>query len=245
MPTGWVQTKLRSGTAIVLVDGIDELPESERGAARTWLRELLTSFPEARYIVSSRPAAVAEAWLDRESFDPAEIQAMTWPDVQALIEQWHQAFKRITTDESVRSYLAEAQRRLLAEIEARRHLRQLTTNPLLTALLCALNVDRRMRLPNDRMEIYKVALDMLLERRDAERQIAAVDFHLSRKDKMLLLEDLAYWLIRNGWSDASIERVTERITQRLCTMPRVDADATSVVKYLLDRSGVIRRRSAV
>ena len=82
---------------------------------------------------------------------------------------------------------------------------------------------------------------MLLERRDFERRINASNFELSRRDKMLLLEDLAYWLIRNGWSDASIDRITERFDQRLSSMPRVSAGGAVVVKFLLDRSGVIRQ----
>ncbi|WP_336158724.1 hypothetical protein [Amycolatopsis sp. VC5-11] len=30
MPTGWVQHRLRTGRAVVLVDGIDELPAKRR-----------------------------------------------------------------------------------------------------------------------------------------------------------------------------------------------------------------------
>ena len=54
---------------------------------------------------------------------------------------------------------------------ADRHLRALTVSPLLCALVCALNRERRTQLPRDRMEIYEAALDMLLERRDRERGV--------------------------------------------------------------------------
>lgn len=241
MPTGWVHEKLRAGQAVVLVDGIDELPESERAPARSWLRDLLDSFPDSRFIVTSRPAAVTEAWLDREEFDPAEIQPMTWSDVQALVEQWHTAFLGLTIDNEERRVIRESQDRLLEELKVHRHLLQLAANPLLSALLCALNLDRRTFLPRDRMDVYRVALDMLLERRDVERRILTSGTVLSRRDKLLLLEDLAYWLIRNGWSDAPFNRVAERFDQRLRSMPHADVDGSEAVKILLDRSGIIRR----
>jgi hypothetical protein len=241
MPTGWVQDKMREGLAVVLVDGIDELRESERAPARAWLRDLILAFPEARYVVTSRPAAVTEEWLIREQFDPAEIEPMTWSGVQNLIEHWHAAFYSATVDDSDRTMITESKYQLLREIAAHRHLLQLATNPLLTALLCALNLDRRMLLPRDRMEVYKVALEMLLERRDAERRILTPNVGLSRKDKMLVLEDLAYWLIRNGWSEAEINRVRERVHQRIQSMPHVKTSGAEVVKYLLDRSGVLRQ----
>ena len=240
MPSGWVQEKLRNGQAVVLVDGIDELPEAERPIARTWLRDLLDSFPDSRFIVTSRPAAVTEAWLDREEFDPAEIQPMNWSDVRTLVEQWHAAFLGTTRDQEERAVIQESQRRLLGELTTHRHLMQLATNPLLSALLCALNLDRRTFLPRDRMDVYRVALEMLLERRDVERRISS-EVELSRRDKMLLLEDLAYWLIRNGWSDAPFDRVTERFDQRLNSMPQAHLSGREAASFLLDRSGIIRQ----
>jgi hypothetical protein len=240
MPDRWINDKLRAGEAVILVDGVDELPESQRGEARAWLRQLLDSYPEARYVVTSRPSAVTEAWLENEAFDPAEIQPMGITDIEAFIGHWHEAFRARRPD-SNQAEIGLSERKLLEEIRSHRHLRQLATSPLLTALLCALSVDRRTRLPRDRMELYGVALEMLLERRDTERGINNIEgSELSRADRMLLLQEFAYWLIRNNWSDAPVERVESLLDQKLRSILHVDLSGKHALKVLVDRSGILR-----
>src|SRR3954452_12200361 len=103
---------------------------------------------------------------------------------------------------------------LLHELTARAHLRRLARYPLLCALICALHRDRHAHLPGNRMELYEVALHMLLERRDTERNITT-NVVLTRTTKTLLLQNIAYWLIRNGWSEAPTDRVVDRLEKLL------------------------------
>ncbi len=49
---------LRDGRALLLVDGIDKIPEAERGPARDWPADLITAYPGNRWLVTSRPSAV-------------------------------------------------------------------------------------------------------------------------------------------------------------------------------------------
>jgi Leucine-rich repeat (LRR) protein len=94
-------------------------------------------------------------------------------------------------------------------------------------------------LPDNRMELYDVALQMLLERRDADRRIPPLP-GLNRTRKTLLIADLAYWLIRNDLTDAEVSRAVEQLGRRLNGMPEVRAEAESVYRHLLERSGLLR-----
>ncbi len=241
MPHGWVTGLLREGQALVLVDGVDELPESQRRTARMWLSTLVDTYPNAKYVITSRPGAAASTWLDDKGFTAAEVEPMSWPDIREFVRHWHDAFRAESGDAERLAQLATSESSLLESLNARRHLRLLATSPLLCALLCVLNFDRRAQLPEERMELYSTALDMLLKRRDVERLISADTVPLPKTAKRLLLEDLAYWLIRSGWSDAPRERVTERITRKLAAMPRARADdGAAVLDTLVIRSGLIR-----
>jgi predicted NACHT family NTPase len=60
MPPGWVHKLLRAGQALILVDGVDEMPEGQRERVRTWLADLVQTFHAARFVVTSRPVAVGE-----------------------------------------------------------------------------------------------------------------------------------------------------------------------------------------
>jgi hypothetical protein len=240
MPTGWVHENLRTGRALVLVDGVDELPASQRPIARSWLRELIDSFPEARYVVSSRPAAATSAWLDQDGFDDVQIQPMNESDISVFARHWHAALAEGSVDPEERARIEYAEHDILTALRSQRHLRQLATSPLLAALICALHLDRRTQLPRDRMELYSIALEMLLERRDIERQIATSTISMARADKLVVLQDLAYRLIRNGWTDVASDRVIERFREHLVTMPRIQASANQVYDELLTRSGLLR-----
>lgn len=241
MPMGWVTRLLREGRALVLIDGVDELPEPQRRSARTWLTTLVTTFPDAKYVITSRPGAAASTWLDDHRFTAAEVEPMSWPDVREFVQHWHDAFRAESGETDRLAQLAASEAGLLESLNARRHLRSLATSPLLCALLCVLNLDRRAQLPDERMELYGTALDMLLERRDVERLIAPGEITLSKTIKRLLLEDLAYWLIRSGWSDAPRDRVIERVARGLAAMPRAGTDdGGAATDMLIVRSGLIR-----
>ncbi|RSS80870.1 NACHT domain-containing NTPase [Streptomyces sp. WAC06614] len=238
-PAGWVEELMLNGRALVLVDGVDEVPQRLRGRTETWLRSLVSAFPRARYVVTTRPSAVPEDWLAREGFVPHTLLPMEREDVGAFIGHWHRAARADCPGEDLDPYEAS----LREAVTARRDLGRLATNPLMCALLCALNRDRRMQLPRARKELYDAALDMLLVRRDTEREIAGVEgVHLTREEQLLLLQRFAYWLIRNGQVEAGRDETVELVAQWLDAMPQVREQGTpeQVFRHLLIRSGLLR-----
>jgi hypothetical protein len=240
MPDGWAHRMLKSGRALVLVDGVDELPAGRRPAAEEWLRELTAAFPDARYLVTSRPAAVPPTWLGRADFITCAIQPMAPSDIRQFIAHWHDAMRSMAAEQTSLEELDRFEHELQQLVGMRRELRQLATNPLLCALLCALNRDRRTLLPHGRIELYRVALEMFLQRRDSERQVTADAVPLTFADKYELLQDLAYWLLRNGLTDASREQLQQQLSVRLKTRRLVTASPTDVLTTLLERSGLLR-----
>jgi hypothetical protein len=239
MPPAWVQSQLRARTGLVLIDGVDELPEGQRQEARKWLRQLITTFPQARYVVTSRPSAVPPNWLSEEGFLVADLEPMTRSDIPIFVHRWHEAMREQAKNVDEVHELNDFESRLIEGIGLHRHLRQLSGYPLLCALLCALHRDRRAQLPGNRMELYEVALQMFLERRDSERRIHN-KLELTRTDQTLLLQDIAYWLVRNGQSEAPVSRITERIASKLESMAQISEKPHVVYKTLLERTGLIR-----
>ncbi|MGW5746448.1 NACHT domain-containing protein [Amycolatopsis sp. NPDC003861] len=231
MPSGWVQRHLRQGRAVVLVDGLDEVPDVRRREVREWLRELVGAFPRARFVVTTRPTAVTAGWLRDEGFTEVRLQPMTPRDVRTFVTRWHHALPDGPLDQERDA--------LIAAIGARSALRRLAENPLLCALLCALHHQGNGRLPENRMELYEVALRMLLDSRDIERGIEA-PVRLSLTEKLVLLRSLAYWLVRNGHTDVPAADAEARITAKLRSMGQIDVTPRTVFRHLLDRGGVLR-----
>lgn len=243
-PDGWAEGLLASGRALVLVDGVDEVPQRLRKRTETWLRHLVLAFPDARYVVTTRPSAVPEDWLSAFGFRTHSLLPMTREDVQRFVAYWHRAARQEqgrpgAAEEPLDAY----EEAMLQAVTDRRELARLSTNPLMCALLCALNRDRRMHLPRARKDLYDAALEMLLVRRDTEREIHAVEgVELTRDEQTLLLQELAYWLIRNGQAQASHAEAIELVDDTLAAMPQVreQGDAAQVFRHLLIRSGLLR-----
>jgi energy-coupling factor transporter ATP-binding protein EcfA2 len=239
MPRGWVERVLESGRGLLLVDGVDELQVKHRRAVRQWLARLLAAYPSTRMVVTSRPAAADARWLADEGFAAVLLEPMTPGDLRELVRQWHLAMRDCPSLPCSPEELEACERSLLAQLESRGHLRALASTPLLAAMLCALNLDRHRQLPPSRMGLYRAVLDMLLERRDAERGIED-QVILDQDQKVWILRDLAWRLVSMGRSELSKGTALRRIEQRLTSMVRMPYSTEDVLEHLLRRSGVLR-----
>ncbi|AZS73402.1 ATP-binding protein [Streptomyces lydicus] len=239
-PEGWADRVLTSGRALLLVDGLDEIPDRERELTRRWLRDLTDAFPDNLWLVTSRPSAVRDDWLAADGFGELTLSAMSRTEVAAFIGRWHDAARCDAEDpERLDAY----EQSLLAAVLTKQDLARLATNPLMCGLICALHRDRRGYLPTGRKELYDAALGMLLSRRDREREMAApTGIELSDEPQIQLLQRLAYWLIRNGRSELDRERAERILGEALPAVPAAaeQGDATAIFRHLLLRSGLLR-----
>ncbi|MEU2510998.1 NACHT domain-containing protein [Streptomyces syringium] len=233
-PTGWADRVLTAGRGLLLIDGLDEVPQQRREHTRAWLRELLAAYPQAYVLVTTRPTAVPEHWLDGSGFTELTVRPMNRRDVLVFVTRWHGAAQATP---GLEESFKEA-------VRGQRDLAQLATTPLMCALMCALHRDRRGHLPRSRMELYEAALSMLLVRRDHERGIDAPEgISLTRHQSIQLLQRLAYWLIRNGQAEMEEESALAVVEEALPAMPAVSAqgDARQVLTHLVSRSGLLRK----
>lgn len=240
MPSGWVHRQLISGRALLLVDGVDEVTSTQRQAVRQWLKALVNEFRSTRVIVTSRPAAATSDWLRAEGFATTFLEQLSPADMRTLVQYWHRAVRDSADLPCAPERLPVYEARMLARLAAAPHLRTLASTPLLAAMLCALNLDRE-TLPRDRMGLYAAALDLLLETRDAKRNIpSALEIQLQRDQKIRILQMLAWHLSLSWRVELPKPTVEQAIKERLTAMPGVQAHAPDVLGHLLQRSGVIR-----
>jgi hypothetical protein len=240
MPSGWMHRALTARRVLILLDGIDELPRDNRVAARIWLEELLETFPGNVCIVTARPPAITNDWISLPGFAISDIEPMDGDQVRSFIRRWHKAATLDSSPEES-AELLRLEKMLMAVIDSSPALRALVTNPLLCALACALNIDRKGDLPRDRITLYRTALELLLERRDAERGIQPDgNLRLSADDQIIILQHFAWWLLLNEETDAQKSALVARVAEAIRSMPQVQASAGSIVEHLLLRCGLLR-----
>ncbi|MFE1288661.1 NACHT domain-containing protein [Streptomyces sp. NPDC058751] len=243
-PEGWADDVLARGEALVLVDGIDEVPQEQRGATRDWLERLLAAYTDAYFVVTTRPSAVPEGWLASSHFTELSVRPMSVDDIGVFVDRWHTAARQSAATEAERSHLRDLEAALQVTVRAQRDLAQLSSTPLMCALICALHRDRRGHLPHSRMELYEAALSMLLVRRDLERSIGVPEgIQLTEHQSVQLLQRLAYWLIRNRQTEMGRATVLALVGDALPAMQAVAEQGTAdqVLMHLVGRSGLLRQ----
>ncbi|MEU1786336.1 NACHT domain-containing protein [Streptomyces sparsogenes] len=245
-PTGWADRVLSAGRGLLLIDGIDEIPERDRERTRAWLSDLLLAYPDNLWLVTSRPSAVADNWLETEGFAEFALAPMGHDDLGAFIDRWHDAARATCRTGEDRTALDGYQSALHTAVRTKPDLGLLATNPLMCGLICALHRARRGYLPPGRKALYDAALSMLLTRRDTERHIYAPgDAQLDEEPQVQLLQRLAYYLIRNGEAELDRAQAERIIDDALPSVPSAAAlgDAPRILNHLLLRSGLLREPS--
>ncbi|PHQ53097.1 hypothetical protein BLA24_03575 [Streptomyces cinnamoneus] len=253
-PDGWAGRVLEAGRALLLVDGLDELPQAERAPARRWLTGLLRMYPDTRCLVTVRPLAVEDAWLESEGFEELQLLPMSDDDIQAFVAAWHRA-ARLECDsfggtpraDQERARLATLERDLSQEFQLNSTLRDLARTPLLCAVICALHRRRSGLLPSTRWHLYEAALSMLLGNRDAYRRVGTPEgIALTIDDSRQLLQRIAVWLVRNGRAELSQKQATRQLKTGMAGLRKVRDQGTpdQVLTHLLNRSGLLQERAA-
>ncbi|MEU9173811.1 NACHT domain-containing protein [Streptomyces sp. NPDC048420] len=232
-PSRWASRVLAGGRGLLLVDGIDEIPEPDRERTRHWLRDLIVAYPDNLWLVTSRPSAVRDDWLALDGFSELSLAPMNRDAVTEFVGRWHTATR---ADPSLA-------RRLLTAVHTKQDLATLATNPLMCALICALHRERQGYLPHGRKELYDAALSMLLERRDLNKPLSeTIGVQLTKEPQIRLLRKLAHWMLRNEQTEihrSGAEQIIEKALPSVTQAAQL-GDARQVLDHLLLRSGLLR-----
>ena len=239
MPPAWVHRVLASGRGAVLIDGLDEIPQADREDARQWVLALVRDFPTNKFLVTSRTTAVTKGWREEQSFRQAELLPMEFGDIRAFIAHWHEATRQ-AVEGGARAEVSRAERSLLGIVRDRPPIRALCTSPLLCALICALHLQNASSLPNNRMDVYRTALEMLIHKRDNDRRVRVSPADIDFTERQILLRSFAAWLHENGAADATREEYDQRVARSMMQLHRVKSAPEEVASFMLERSGVLR-----
>jgi hypothetical protein len=243
-PDGWVSSLLRSGRAMLLVDGVDEVLFADRERVRTWLAGMLRGYPLARYVVSSRPSAVDGSWLtsDTDGLPRYELLPLSGNGLTALIGHWFAAARSLEADTVQREWLTSCEQRLSQTLATRPDIRGLVASPLLCSLLCALYRRENMYLPQSRKDLLDKALELLLSEWDGRRGVLVEDeLRMSDKEKIILLERFAAPMVRNSQLLVTHDEAEKRFARAMSGLRSQGVEPALVLRHMLERSGLLRQ----
>jgi hypothetical protein len=247
-PVDWVRSVLDDGKGLLLLDGVDEVPNQRRESIRQALEALIARYPNNQFVVSTRPEAVPEGWLSSAGFTEASINPMSPPDRAEFIRRWHAAVSGELARQGRPSDLSSLADELITKLSESPAIARLATNPLLCAALCALHRDRHRKLPESQSELCEALCQLLLHRRETQAGLPLSEFpreyrDLTYEQKRAIVQAIAHYMVRNDDSVISGTDALDITRRTLRNFPNArEEDAEIVLKSLIERSGVLREQ---
>jgi NACHT domain len=177
----FVEELLKSGGAIVLFDGLDEVNQEggQRDKQTLAINNFIEKYDRTQCLITCRLAASDYSF---KPFTYVEIADFTPEQIETFVVNWFRNNEGEKDEETSKRFLAEFKR------EDNKGLRDLARTPLLLTLLC-LSFNETLTFPQRRVEIYKEALDALLKKWDSSRKIKRDEVYrklsLGHKENML------------------------------------------------------------
>ncbi len=182
------QRALLSGRALVLFDGLDEVRTNRRALvscleafAREW------DAPGNRFVATSRIAGYDDVPLDEGWFRRTTVQPFSNDDIRQFALQWSRAYEQAgmpahAGDPDLAE--AELQRRasehahlLTATIFANPNVTDLARNPLLLTILALIH-NQGTRLPDRRVDLYRLCVEALAETWNRARSLSGREINV-------------------------------------------------------------------
>ena len=256
VPPGFVSGLVRAGRAWLLLDALDEVADFDhRITVRQVIEQLANVFPGNRLLVTARVAAysTANTRLD-ERFTVATVRDLTREQWAPLVER---LYAGLEADPGV---AAERARLLLERIDSAPALQEMVKTPLMVWTATMIHFAER-ELPEQRAELYRAYVDVLLgerlhEEESAESAQVLREARWPMEDRRLYLTYAAYQVHqeaedeRSGGEHQALVIVDERDLVRRILAPfladylglgqhQARREAQDFVALMAERSGLL------
>ena len=165
-PGGELRGWFDRGEAILLLDGLDEVPDAGRKERREQIKAFIGAivrrYPELRIVVAGRPHAYHAGDWAIDSFGLATLHSLEMSRLHELAAALFPAALGEPGKEQADAFIAA----IRDQLKARRIEESFYANPLFFTLLAGLWLDpaARAQLPATRAELYRRSVDLLLTR---------------------------------------------------------------------------------
>lgn len=244
-PDNWILDLLEKNRLILLFDGLDEISQIKRENVYKDIEGIVNQYPQIKILLTARNSV--KDWIDCESIN-YEILPMKIDNIKKFIAYWHRSVLRkdaIINDQEIDRLKFNLMRKIVDSPS----LKALAKNPLLCAMICALNYVNNEQLPEDKMALYEKCCEMLMDARDQQRNISETIYgnipRLDYSKKRKILEEVSYWMMNGNVSSEKRTNVV-KFLDHLLKDTNILLDNKNVynseelLDYLIERSGMIR-----
>jgi len=226
---------LLQGQALVLLDGLDEVEETDAKRVLQEVRQLAMQFHTNQFVISCR-LATREYTL--EQFTEVEVADFDLEQIASFTSKWFTSKDRTSA------------LKFQQKLQTHSPIRELATNPLLLTLLC-LVFEESADFPANRSELYQEGLHVLLRKWDAKRNIERSTMYqqLSVQHKEDLLGQIARRTFERGEYFFRQQELEQQIGEYIENLPSPSGltsqqlDSEAILKALEAQHGLLVERA--
>jgi predicted NACHT family NTPase len=239
-----LETALKHGKALILLDGLDEVPEEDSEEIIKQIRRFCQHCYSNHFAISCRIAAHNYRF---EGFTEVEVADFNSAQIEAFANKW---FVAAALQPAYGPALAAQFIEQLKRPE-NKQIRELATTPLLLNLAC-LVFSAKADFPSNRAKLYEEALAILLVKWDSTRGIQRQDYYryLPLADKIKLLTHLGATTFFAGEYFFEQSKILQYIADYLATSPSPpkdpvarQLDSEAVLKAIETQHGLLIERA--
>lgn len=197
---------LSGGRLLILLDGVDEVPSDRLDKAITHMRDFVDQHGKNRFVISCR-TAFYKGYFAR--FRDVLLADFDDEQIANFVRNWFRS------EQDRQRGVAEEFLSILGE-PTNASAKELASTPLLLTFLC-LTYDDRQRLPPNRSELYRQALEILMERWAASKRVHNEPIYreLHARLEVQMLAEIAAPAFRDNRYFFTRRELTDRITEFL------------------------------
>jgi len=233
-----LQEHLARGTALILLDGLDEVFES---AERTRVVARVKAFLEKwkrdnRFVVTSRIIGYRDAPLDTAGLAHFTLQDFTEDEIRWFALNWWSAYIRSLRGDTAaaREEATREAERLTATIFRDPGVQSLATNPLLLTILALIHYSGK-ELPQKRFELYELYVKTLITSWSRHRTLAREALgSLEEVEAIKILAPLALWMHREHPAGTAPRQESEKQIQIYYAQKMTTEEAGAAARGFVD-----------
>lgn len=243
VPVNWFQKKLRKGTCIVMLDGLDEVANVYQSRyVRQWINQQMGHYPLARFILTSRPHGYSDDPLENINMVLA-VKPFNIQEIGNFLERWYLQTEigiRLGCDDPrVRGDAHNHAKDLKQRIINHSALAVMAVNPLLLTMIATVHRIGGSPLPERRVELFSEICNVFLGHRQLAKNLTN---RLTAVQQRRVLQVLALTLMEKNTTSFKIFEGSSYIKDRLIRVAGPDENAEDFITDVEKISGLLVQR---
>jgi len=242
-PTQWAEKLLESGSALVMFDGFDELPQGKRPEVSRWISEQMQEYAQSVFILTSRPAGYKDYVAQRPAV-PIFVNKFNSKQQEQFIRRWYLCQEKCCRSEKqIRQAKAVATERadsLINQLQQRQEeLGYMAENPLLLNMLVTFHrFNPTAELPRQRVDLYRGICKLQLEDRPKARLIRML---LPFEKSQAVLQRLALAMVHANQLKVERQRLLSFL-EKHPTLQQEEVEPAEWLKQIVEVSELLVER---